>query len=498
MFILLSVLLAIFMIGSVFLASLFYTSKKQISLMQQRHSFVNTEFAKVIAREHENTIKMIELKNQIDANVYKDTLTGLVSRQIFEDRLEQMINQSARHELIFAVLFLNLDGFKIINEALGLDAGDGLLKEVARRLQGSIRQLDTVSRFAGDEFVFILPQLAKPETAAYVAKRILDAIALPFKVNEQEVFVTASIGIAIFPDDGNEGKQLLKNADNALHQAKSHNHHSYQFYRQEMYVSSQRELIINSSLHSQTIYQDFLIYYQPQVNIETKKIISMEALLRWNHPTLGLIDFKDFLRFSENNGTIESIGEWVLHHACQQFQAWKSLGFFIQSFSVNISARQLENPHFTYKVSQILQECGLSPENLILEVSETMLQSSLIGEKTLLMLKELGVRVGVNDFGTGHIALWQLQTIPVNILKIASTHIQNITINQDTAAIVKMIIALGNTLGVAVVATDVVNKKQVQLLKSLGCQLMQGSIFTPPLLPHEFTMLVEKSIVEGV
>lgn len=499
MFIALSVLFAICFFCSLVFGFLLFSSKKRLALLNEKNALVDAELAKVMARELEQNIKLVDLQNKMDANDSKDSLTGLVSRPLFEDRLNQIINQSKRHKLIFGVLFLNMDNFKIINDALGLDAGDRILKEAALRFQASTRQNDTVSRFAGDEFVFILPQLNKPETAAYVAQRILDAIAQPFQINNQDIFVTASIGIAIYPNNGEEGKQLLKNADNALHQAKTRGHQNYQFYHNEMFIDSQRELILDSSLHSQTIYQDFIIYYQPQVNVETKKIISMEAMLRWNHSDLGLIDFKDFLRLSENNGTIIPIGEWLLRNACQQFMHWKSLGFFVQSLVVNVSVRQLENPHFIYKVSQMLQEFNLNPECLILEVSEVMLQSrSGMEEKTLLMLKELGVRIGINEFGTGNVALWQLQGMPIDIIKIASSLVKNVTINKDTAEIVKMILALANTLDITVIAMDVENKKQMQTLKSLGCHLMQGKVFTPPLLPQEFTMLVEKSIVEGV
>lgn len=473
--------------------------RQRLIQSRQQLAKLNEELSKVIGKDREQTIQILELKNQLDTNLSKDALTGLISRQIFDDRLGQILKESKRHHLIFGILFLNFDGFKIINDALGLDAGDKLLKEAGKRFQNSLRQLDTVSRFSGDEFLFILPQLGKPESAAYVAQRLLESLAQPFQLGDREIFITASIGISIFPNDGDDAKQLLKNADNALHQAKTKGHNSYQFYHKEMYVVSQRELALSSSLHSQAIYDDFLIYYQPQVHITEKKVIGMEAILRWKHPDFGLIDLHDFLRLAENSGNINQIGDWILRNACQQFQIWKKQGFFLQTLSIGISRHQLENPHFIYQVSQLLKEFDMDPSSLILEIAELMLQTkSGITHKSLLMLSELGVQICINEFGAGNIALWELKGIPIDSLKIANSLIKDVTINKDAASIVKIIIALAKALELNVSAGNVETQKQMQLLKSMGCHVLQGDVFSAPVLPHEFTLLAEKSIVENV
>lgn len=481
-----------------FLGYKLYSISRKHSQIAEKLFALEQELSKTMKTETEQSSQLAELKVQIEQNVTRDSLTGLVSRQIFEDRLAQSISLSKRHNLIFAVLFVDLDGFKMINNALGIDAGDQLLKETSERLLSCIRQLDTLSRFGGDEFILILPQLSKPEIAAYVAQRLLDVISQPYKVNEQSIFLTASIGITIFPNDGDDPKQLLKNADNALHQAKVH-HNQFQFYQKEMYALTQRELALKNMLYAPTVYQDFIIYYQPEVDFSSKSIVSMDAILRWKHPDFGLIDVKDYLHLVENSNIVVQIGEWFLHNACQQFRTWKSLGFFVKTLTVNVSLHQLGNPHFILKISKILQDLNLEPASLILEISESALLTKVgVSEKTLLMLKELGVQIRISDFGTGNIALRELQNLPIDHLKIASSLINDITINQETEAIVKMMVALGNTLKLKIIAGGVQTKKQCQLLKSMGCHIAQGALFSPPLLPNEFTMLVEKSILEQV
>ncbi len=476
-----------------------FSNIRHLSHLKEKLSTAETALAKGIEQERALNVELADMKHKIERNIVSDSLTGLPGWQIFEDRLKQIIKQSKRHNLTFAILFLDLDDFKIINDVLGLEAGDELLKEAAERLQSSVRQMDTVSRFTGDEFVFILPQVSKPETSAYVAQRLLNAIAQPFRIRDQELFITASIGIAIYPQDGEEISMLLQNAESALHQAKAHGDNNYQFYRREMHMISRRELILTSALHGAEIYKEFSLCYQPQVNLEMKQIVCMETFLRWQHPDFGAISSDDFLRFAENTGTILVIGEWILRNACQQFLTWQSLGLHPQKLVVNVSLKQLENPHFAYNVSHVLQELNLNPDHLILQISEMMLLTKLgLIEKTLHMLKQLGVHIGVTDFGTGNIALQHLRSFPLSYLKLSSTLITDITTNEETKAIMKMIIALADTLQLQVVVDGIENQEQKLLLKELGCDLMQGNIFSPPLLAEEFTALVEEKIVERV
>jgi len=493
------ILLALSILSILLLGYGLFANVKHLAQVKERLLAAEAAVAKGVEQERALNVELADMKHRIERNIVSDSLTGLPGWQIFEDRLKQVLNQSKRHKLTFAVLFLDLDDFKIINDVLGLEAGDELLKEVAERLQASVRQMDTVSRFTGDEFVFILPQVAKPETSAYVAQRLLNAVAQPFRIRDQELFITASAGIAIFPTDGEDVSVLLQNAESALHQAKSHGDNNYQFYRREMHMISRRELILSSALHGSEIYKEFSLRYQPQVNIETKKIVCMETSLHWQHPDFGVISTDDFLRFAENTGTILVIGEWILRNACQQFVTWQSQGLHPQKISVNVSLRQLESPHFAYNVSHILQDLNLNPDHLILQISEMMLLTKLgLIEKTLRMLKQLGVNIGATDFGTGNIALQHLRSFPLGYLKLSSELITDITTNEETKAIVKMMVALTVTLQLQVIADGVESQEQKLVLKELGCPVMQGTLFSPPLLAEEFTTLVAEKIVENV
>jgi diguanylate cyclase (GGDEF)-like protein len=439
-----------------------------------------------------------ELNHRFSAIVLHDPVTNLISRQVLEEKLQQTINQSKRHDMIFAVLFINIDEFDVIKGALGYDAGNLLLKEVAIRLQSCIRQVDTLSRFTGDGFALILPQLAKSEMVAYAAQRFLDVMSQPFLIDSQELFITISMGISIYPVDGSEVNWLLKNADAALLQAKARGHNIYQFYREEMQVMSRRELVLNTSLRSDSIYQEFTLYYQPQLDVDQRKIVCMEALLRWQHPELGLITPGEFLRLAENSGRIIAIGEWVLRAACQQLNKWKDIGF-TPNVAVNISMRQLENPHFTYKVSQILQETNVHPECLVFEVAEGLLPSKLdLIEKSLHMLKHLGVQIAIDDFGTGNLSLQHLRRFPIDCLKIDGSLIQDITTNQESQAIVRMINLLADSLHLDVVIEGVEYPKQKQLLMELGCYTMQGHLFCRAMLPQEFTKMLVQEINESI
>ncbi len=442
---------------------------------------------------------LIVLKKQVTEVTLQDSLTGLPGRQVFEDRLAVTVTQSTRYQLISSVMFLNLDRFKIINGALGLDFGDNLLKEVAKRLLDCIRQVDTVSRFAGDEFVFIFPQLTKAETAAYVAKRLLDTISRPFQLQDQTVYLTASIGIAIFPMDGSDVRTLLKNADSALHQAKAQGRNTFQFYREEMHALSKRELMLESSLRAEAVYQDFTIYYRPEIHLETRKIICMEALLRWQHPDFGLISLEEFVRLAENTGKMAEVSEWMIRTVCQHLLIWREQGLFFGPVSMPLALSRLENTNFVHHISSILQECHLDPESLVFEMTDTTLHTRIVGiEKMLRMLKHLGVRIAINSFGTGSLPLYYLRRLPIDIFRIDSLLIKDILVNRESEAIVSMIIALAKSFGANVVAEGVTSMSQKKKLVEMGCLMMQGDLFGQPLLAHELTAGMAQEIVESV
>jgi len=448
------------------------------------------------SRELEQEVK--NLQEQFASNVLIDPLTGLPGRKIFEDHLALAINQSLRYQLTFSVMFLDLHGFKIINDAMGYDVGDAILKVVSQRLQACVRQVDTVSRFAGDEFVFIFSQIAKAETAAYIAKRLLDAMAQPFTVLDQDFYLAASIGIAVFPMDGRDGKTLLKNADLALSQAKLTGRNTYQFYQQEMHALSRRELILGSSLHNETSYQQFNIYYLPCVNLDTRKIVCMEAILEWHHPDFGLITFEEFSRLAEKNNNIIAIYEWLLRKACHDLIKWREHGFDAQALSVQVSLKQLENTHFIQKVSSILRETKLDSSSLIFEMTESFLLTKIdLVEKMLHMLKRMGVQIAINNFGASHLQLQHLRRLPIDIFKIDRSLVCDMDVNPESEAIVKMIIALAQGLQAQVIAEGVENSPQKNLLLSLGCSTMQGQFFSGPVLANEFNEKLLQTIHES-
>lgn len=430
--------------------------------------------------------ELTELQEKFSTNALSDPLTGLPARKIFEDHLSLTVSQSLRYQLTFCVMFLDLQGFDIINDTMGYDAGDDLLKSVSERLKTCIRQVDTLSRFAGDQFVFIFSQINKAETAAYIAKRLLDAVSQPFIVEEQKVYLAANIGIAVFPMDGQDGKTLLKNANLALNQVNMQGRNNYQFYQQEMQAISRRELILSSSLHNENSYQQFHIFYQPRLNLDTQKIICMEAILQWQHPDFGLISFEEFSRLAEKNNII-SIYEWLMHHACHDLMKWQGLGFYAQAVSIQVSLRQLENTHFIQKLTSILRETRLDPSNLIFEITESSLLNRMdLVEKILHMLKRLGVQIAINNFGASHLQLQQLRQLPVDIFKIDRSLIFDMDTNPESEAIVKMVIALAKSLQAQVIADGVENNSQKNLLLSLGCKDMQGGLFSPLVSADDF------------
>lgn len=477
----------ILLIVSVLLSIIIYflRNKKIIHLQKQLviaqlQLFKNMEQQQILVQEINN------LKTKFEHDMLMDSLTGLPGRQVFEDRLIQALNLSQRYHLICAVVFLNLDGFKVINDAVGHDVGDELLREVAVRLKNSIRQVDTVSRFAGDEFLFILTQLSKAEAAAYAAHRLLSVVSQPFKVRNQEFFLTASIGIATYPADGEEGKVLLKNAATAVNQAKAKGRNKYQFYQERMHLLSERELILSSSLQKPDIFNQFLILYQPEIKIETNKTASIQALLQWSHPALGFIEYAEFVRLAENNGRIAAITEWFLRNILRQFHQWQTNGFHLSHIGIIISTKVLEDPHFIYKLSHWLQENRIDTTNLILEISVSLLDKIEQLEKSFKMLKHIGIQIAIRDFGTGSLSLQGLKRLPIDFIKIAASLTQDMIDNPESRAIVKMIIALAESLQINVIAEGVHLEGQKQSLLELGCTHMQGRLFGSPVKAEEF------------
>lgn len=431
-------------------------------------------------------------------HAFEDPITHLIGWQLFEDRLQQTIKESERYQLTMGVLFVDIDDFKVINDGLSYEVGDLLLAEVGKRLQGCIRQVDSISRFAKDTFVILLSQLSKPGTAAVVAQRMLQALDEPFQIKGQELCITACIGISIYPTDGDSVQLLLRSADHALHLAKEKGRHLYQFYQENLHTHSQRELYFYTGLNKEAIFQELVLYYQPIVNTKDQSIMCMDALLHWQHPVLGLIQPHELLHYAEKQRKANALSEWLLQHACRQFKHWRSLGFNPQLLGVPILITQLENSHFIYRISQILQEQEFKPEWLLFEIKGgacDLPQEAL--EKSLNMLKYLGVKIAIDDFGSSPFSFIHLKNFGVNYLKLDASVIKEI--NQDDAKTIALITAMMNLaqqLSLEVIIQGIESGEQISALKALSCVLMQGQFLAAPLSESEVQtkMVMQSSI----
>jgi diguanylate cyclase (GGDEF)-like protein/PAS domain S-box-containing protein len=434
-------------------------------------------------------------EEQITRMAYFDGLTNLPNRKLFQDRLNLAILHSGRHDRLLALLFLDLDDFKRINDIFGHSIGDHLLKEVAERLKQSVRKSDslsrcfaeddshfTVARFGGDEFAVILPEIVNTEDAAKVAGRILDSMAKPFYLDNHEVFVGASIGITICPFDGTDSDTMLKNADSAMYHAKSQMKNNYQFYKQSMNEAAFQKLSLENNLRRALERNEFLLYYQPQIDLTTGKIVGMEVLIRWEHPEEGMIPPAEFIPLAEETGLILPIGRWVLQTACLQNKAWQEAGLRPVSISVNLSGQQFKQQSIMGDITSALQASGLDPQYLILEITESILMQNTETVAALLHdLNEMGVRTSMDDFGTGYSSLNYLRHLPLFSIKIDRSFVKDIDINPDDATIAKAIIAMAHSLKLHVIAEGVETREQMQFLQELGCDEMQGYLLSPPI-----------------
>jgi diguanylate cyclase (GGDEF)-like protein/PAS domain S-box-containing protein len=431
-------------------------------------------------------------EDMIRYQAFHDLLTGLPNRILFGDRLLQALTQAQLHQSMIAVMFLDLDRFKTINDTLGHAIGDQLLQNSAQRLISCIRESDIVARWGGDEFTLLLPQVTCAEDAAQIAQRILEVMQPAFNLEGYELHITSSIGIALSPQDGTDAQSLLKNADAALYRAKDQGRNNYQFYNAAISSEVSELLILDNSLHHALERQEFVIYYQPQINVHTGQVTQMEALLRWQHPDLGIIPPQKFISLAEENGLIIPIGEWVLQRACAQCKAWQAMNLSPVRIAVNLSVRQFQQPQLIEKIMQVLQTTELDPALLELEITETAAMRNI--DFSIGMLHELrakGVRISMDDFGTGYSSLSYLKKFPLDTLKIDRSFIQDLTDNSEDVAIITAIITLGQGLKLSVVAEGVETENQMSCLRSLHCQEMQGYWFSPPLDAQAATQFLQ-------
>jgi diguanylate cyclase (GGDEF)-like protein/PAS domain S-box-containing protein len=413
---------------------------------------------------------------------FHDLLTGLPNRICFNNLLLPSLDQAQSSNQTVAVMFLDLDRFKTINDTLGHAVGDQLLQLSAQRIAGCLREGDVVARWGGDEFTLLLPNLACPEDASKIARRVLEALKPAFALEGHELYITSSIGIALYPQDGADVPTLLRNADAALYQAKDQGRNNYQFYTTALNAQASARLELESGLHHALERGEFVVYYQPQINLANQQITSMEALVRWQHPDLGLLEPKAFIPLAEENGLIVSIGEWVLRTACQQAKQWQQAGFMRSRVSVNLAARQFQQPELVEIVARILTETQLGAEFLELEITETTVMQDVDTTREVLHgLNKMGVSLAMDDFGAGYSSLGYLKRFPLHTLKIDQSFIQDLSTNPQDAAIVSAVIALGRGLNLNVIAEGVETQAQLERLRSLQCQIIQGYLLSPPL-----------------
>jgi diguanylate cyclase (GGDEF)-like protein/PAS domain S-box-containing protein len=426
-----------------------------------------------------------------------DFLTGLPNRMLFSDRVRQAIAVAPRHLKKVAVLFLDLDGFKHINDSLGHAVGDRLLQSISKRLVTCVRGADTVSRQGGDEFVVLLSEMEKSEDAAITARRMLQAVAKAHSVELHDLHVTASIGVSVYPDDGMDSETLIKNADTAMYQAKENGRQSYQFFKPAMNVRAVERQSIEESLRTALQRDEFSVHYQPKINIQTGRISGAEALLRWTHPTQGPISPARFIPVAEDCGLILPIGNWVLREACKQARAWMDAKLPLATIAVNISAIEFRDDRFLDGVFKILEETLLDPQYLELELTESVLMKHVESTKSILnALREKGIQLAVDDFGTGYSSLSYLRKFSIDAIKIDQSFIRQITTAPDDTTIVTAMIGMGRSLKLRVVAEGVETQQELDFLKVHHCEEAQGYYFSRPVPPQQFAKLLKAGIAE--
>ncbi len=434
------------------------------------------------------------LTEQMAYQATHDALTHLPNRNLLRDRLQHAIIRAQRTGQGLALLFVDLDHFKKVNDSLGHTAGDGLLRAVTARLLTCGRKEDTIARLGGDDFVFLLEDVQQEDRVAAFARKIVKTLESPFQVENHECFVTVSIGISLFPKDGEDVETLLKNADTAMYRSKDSGRDNIQFYAHDMHIRVLKRLTMEQDLRHALERQELELHYQPQMDLRQSRIIGVEALLRWRHPQHGLMSPLDFVPLAEETGLIETIGEWVLRTACQQAKAWQREGLPALRMAVNLSPRQFLRPGMTGMVARILKETDLEPRHLDLEITESLLMKDVEDSiATMHALKAIGVRLSIDDFGTGYSSLNYLKQFPIDQLKIDKSFLQEIVNSQDDAAITLAIIALAHSLRLTVIAEGVENEMQQIFLHANQCDEIQGYYLSRPVPPHQIPALLKIS-----
>ena len=406
---------------------------------------------------------------------------------LFESRVRQVLSDQRRNDQHSAVLFLDLDRFKNINDSLGHPVGDQLLRGIAARLTEQLRDIDTVARLGGDEFIVLLPGLKHPEDAQKIAEKLLNSFNEPFLTDESELFISASVGISIYPDDGDDVATLIKNADIAMYHSKLKGRNRVERYSHDLNSQTSARILLGQELRRALERGQVSLLYQPKVRLRDHTLAGAEALLHWNHPLLGGISHERLIHLAEENGMIIQIGDWMLERACQQLCSWNQLYKPFGPISVNLASAQLHQPGLMAHIQQLLETCKLKPESLKLKITETFLTGQTEAAfDALHRLKQLGVKLSIDNFGTGNSSLSYLKRLPLDTLKIDPSFVHGLPDDPHDAAIVHAIIALGHSMHFTIIADGVQNREQQIFLAKAGCELIQGEIVSPPLLPEKF------------
>lgn len=444
-----------------------------------------------MAGSHTNIDETKRAEEKINHLAYYDIVTGLANRTLFDEKLKKCITYSKKNKESFAIIYLDLDNFKTVNDTLGHAFGDLLLKDVATLLKKFIGKYDLAARLGGDEFVIIIPTFSSYEKLKTIADSIKNEFQKPFILSNNEIYITVSIGITIYPNDGEDEQTLLKNADTAMYCAKETGKNNYKFYIPEMNMKIMKKLKLQNDLRNALKNEEFVVYYQPQVNVETGDIIGFEALVRWIHPINGIVSPVKFIPEAEEMGIIIDIGEFVLRSVCKQNMIWQQKGYSPKYIAVNLSPRQFQQKNLLKTIENILNETGLDPQWLEIEITESISMADL--DFTVNMLNkfnEIGLQVALDDFGTGYSSLNYLKKLPIQTLKIDKSFVDDITSNPKELAIAKTIATLAHTLNLSIVAEGVETEEQLLLLKQLKCDKAQGYLFSKPLPAEEIEKIL--------
>jgi diguanylate cyclase (GGDEF)-like protein/PAS domain S-box-containing protein len=416
-------------------------------------------------------------ERELEAHARFDSLTGLANRALLHDRIDSAINYAAGRQTVW-VAALDLDHFKFVNDTLGHSAGDALLKAAAARISGVVQRTDTVARTGGDEFVVVLTGRADEGEAADTVHAVLEALAHPLELNGQELVLTGSAGVAAYPADGSDAPTLIQHAEVAMYRAKELGRNTVQFYTPTMNDRARERLALEGALRSALLQDEFELYYQPQIDLVSGAVVGLEALIRWRHPSMGLVRPDRFIHLAEETGLIVPIGAWVLRTACRQNRAWQHAGYGPLRIAVNLSARQFAEPGLVREIARVLEETDLAATSLEIEITESLVMDDIEGAiRTMLELKGMGVQLSIDDFGTGYSSLSYLRRFPVDVLKIDRSFVRDIPFCEDDAALVAAIIELARGLRMRVIAEGVETEAQLEYLKRRGCDEVQGHVF---------------------